>query len=43
MNLSPYEPNAASTKAIAEMDEMIASGDYDTYDDATSLPAAAGA
>ena len=43
LNFGSYEPNAESTKAIAETGEMIASGDYDTYDDAASLLAAAGA
>lgn len=43
LNLSSHEPNAESLEAIAETDSMIASGDYDTYDDAASLLVAAGA
>lgn len=43
LNLGPCEPNEDSLKAIAETDAMIASGGYETYDDAASLLAAAGA
>ena len=43
LNLSSYEPNEGSLKAIAETDAMIASGEYETYDGAASLLAAAGA
>jgi len=42
LNLSSYEPNEDSLRAIAETDAAIASGDYELYDDAASLLAAAG-
>ena len=37
LNLRAYEPNEESIRAIAETDTAIASGDYDLYDDASSL------
>lgn len=43
LRLEPYDPNDESLRALAETDAAIASGDYDTYDDAASLLAAAGA
>lgn len=43
LNLRSYEPNDDSRRAIAETDAAIASGDYELYDDAASLLAAAGA
>lgn len=41
--LDSYEPIDESLHAIAETDAAIASGGYDTFDDATSLLAAVGA
>lgn len=43
LRLGPCEPNDESLRAVAETDATIASGGYDTYDDAASLLAAAGA
>lgn len=43
LNLRSYEPNDESLRAIAETEAAIASGDYELYDDAASLLAAAGA
>ncbi len=43
LNLRSYEPNDESLRAIAETDAAIESGDYELYDDAASLLAAAGA
>lgn len=43
LNLHSYEPNEASLRAIEETDAAIAAGDYELYDDAASLLAAAGA
>ena len=42
LNFQSYEPNEESLRAIAEADDAIASGDYELYDDAASLLAAAG-
>ena len=43
LDLRSYEPNTESLRAIAETDAAIASGEYELYDDAASLLAAAGA
>lgn len=43
LELNSYEPNEESLRAIAETDAAIESGNYDTYDNAASLLAAAGA
>ena len=41
LNLRSYEPNEESLRAIAETDAAMASGEYELYDDAASLLAAA--
>lgn len=41
LDLRSYEPNEESLRAIEETDAAIASGDYDLYDNAASLLAAA--
>ncbi len=43
LDLRSYEPNDESLRAIAETDAAIESGNYELYDDAVSLLAAAGA
>lgn len=42
LNLSSFEPNEESLRAIAETDAAIASGGCELYDDGKSLLAAAG-
>lgn len=43
LDLRSYEPNEESLRAIAETDAAVASGDYELFDDAESLLAAAAA
>lgn len=42
LDLRSYEPNDDSLRAIAETDTAVASGNYELYEDATSLLEAAG-